>query len=81
MEADAAPPLAPALIARFTAIVGDRNCIWRSDDLRTYECDALTSFRARPGLVVLPASRAEVVDVVRLARCRCPAGSSSGCRA
>ncbi|MBC7974840.1 MAG: FAD-binding oxidoreductase, partial [Myxococcales bacterium] len=61
------PPLDPAVIARFAAIVGDRNCIWRPDELRTYECDGLTSFRARPGVVVLPASRAEVVEVVRLA--------------
>ena len=67
MDAVPAPPLAPAVIARFAAIVGDRNCIWRPDELRTYECDGLTSFRATPGVVVLPASRAEVVEVVRLA--------------
>jgi glycolate oxidase len=67
VHAAPAPPLPAALIARFAAIVGDRNCIWRPDELRTYECDALTSFRAQPGVVVLPASRAEVVEVVRLA--------------
>jgi len=67
VEAEPAPPLAPALIARFAAIVGDRNCIWRPEELRTYESDGLTSFRARPGVVVLPATRAEVVEVVRLA--------------
>jgi len=67
MESVPAPPLSAALIARFTAIVGERNCIWRADELRTYECDALTSFRARPGVVVLPATRAEVIEVVRLA--------------
>ena len=51
MQAAAAPPLSPAVIARFAAIVGERNCIWRSDELRTYESDALTTFRAQPGVV------------------------------
>src|SRR6201995_6056917 len=82
MEAPAAPPLAPALIPRFAAIVGERNCIWRSDQLRTYESDGLTSFRAQPGIVVLPASRAEVVEVVKLAhregRPRAPRGAGTG---
>ena len=62
-----APPLDAALIARFAAIVGERNCIWRPEEIRTYECDGLTSFRARPGVVVLPATREEVSAVVRLA--------------
>jgi len=37
------------------------------EQLRTYECDGLTSFRARPGLVVLPGSTEEVSRVVKLA--------------
>jgi hypothetical protein len=37
METPAAPPLAPDVITRFAAIVGERHCIWRSDQLRTYE--------------------------------------------
>jgi glycolate oxidase len=82
VEAAPAPPLAPALIAQFAAIVGDRNCIWRPDQLRTYECDGLTSFRARPGVVVLPATREEVVEVVRLAHRErlpiVPRGSGTG---
>jgi glycolate oxidase len=82
MNAEPALPLAPALIARFAAIVGERNCIWRPDELRTYECDGLTSFRAQPGVVVLPASRAEVVEVVRLAHREglpiVPRGSGTG---
>jgi glycolate oxidase len=36
------------------------------EQLRTYECDALTGHRAVPELVVLPASAAEVQAVVRL---------------
>ena len=54
--------------ARFASIVGEEHCISEPDQLLTYECDALTSFRARPGLVVLPGSAEEVVAVVRLAR-------------
>src|ERR1043165_3398175 len=57
-----------ALIARFRAAVGAPNCIAEPDQLLTYECDALTSFRVRPGLVVLPRSTDEVVAVVKLAR-------------
>jgi glycolate oxidase len=36
------------------------------EQLATYECDALTGHRARPELVVLPATADEVRDVVRL---------------
>src|SRR5438270_543109 len=62
----AAPPA--DVVARMTAIVGAGNVISDDADLRTYECDALTSFRARPSLVVLPASTDEVVAVMKVAR-------------
>jgi glycolate oxidase len=68
--APAAPP-APVslqLVAQLAAVVGAANVISDAADLRTYECDALTSFRARPSLVVLPASTDEVVSVMKLAR-------------
>ena len=64
----AAPPARPEVVARMAAIVGARQVIHDPADLATYECDALASFRARPGLVVLPASTAEVVAVMKLAR-------------
>jgi glycolate oxidase len=64
-----APPRLPGeLVARFAAVVGARHCISEPEQLRTYESDALTSFREQPGLVVLPASTDEVAAVVRLAR-------------
>ena len=64
-----ASPAAPSreLLARFAAIVGAENCISDPDQLVAYECDALPHLKARPGLVVLPQSRDEVVAVVRLA--------------
>jgi glycolate oxidase len=71
-SASSEPPPSSAppadVIARMTAIVGAGNVISDAADLRTYECDALTSFRARPSLVVLPASTDEVVAVMKVAR-------------
>ena len=53
---------------RLRSIVGERNCIVESSQLRTYESDGLTSFHAMPGIVVLPASTEEVAQIVRVAR-------------
>src|SRR4051812_8668708 len=64
----ASPPAPAAVVARMAAVVGARNVIHEAADLATYESDALASFRARPSLVVLPASTDEVVAVVRIAR-------------
>src|SRR5213596_2483253 len=61
------PPLPRQLIRRFASIVGEANCISEPAQLVTYECDALPHLRARPGLVVLPGSRDEVVAVLKLA--------------
>jgi glycolate oxidase len=61
------PEVSPQLIARFAAIVGAENTVWEPEQLVTYECDALPHLKARPGLVVLPKTREEVVAVVRLA--------------
>jgi glycolate oxidase len=65
----ASPPAIPTnVVARIAAIVGAEHCISEPEQLRTYECDALMSFRQRPGLVVLPGSTEEVSKVVTLAR-------------
>src|SRR5438132_5188703 len=53
---------------RLRSVVGERNCIVESSQLRTYESDGLTSFHPMPGIVVLPASTEEVVQIVRIAR-------------
>jgi glycolate oxidase len=60
--------IAPHVIARFVAAVGERNCIREPEQLRTYESDGLATFRATPGIVVLPASTEEVVACVNIAR-------------
>src|SRR5690242_3379026 len=60
-------PAPPGVVERLIAIVGDKHVIREPVDLRTYECDALTSFRAAPSVVVLPASTEEVAAVVRVA--------------
>ncbi|HYM61830.1 MAG TPA: FAD-linked oxidase C-terminal domain-containing protein [Thermoanaerobaculia bacterium] len=82
METRAAAPIPAELIARFAAIVGADHCISEAEQLRVYECDALTSFHATPGIVVLPRSTAEVVDVVKLAHAAglpiVPRGSGTG---
>jgi glycolate oxidase len=61
-------PVSRGLVDRIAAVVGAANCVHEPEDLRTYECDGLTSFRVRPGIVALPSSTEEVVEVVRLAR-------------
>src|SRR3954467_11106470 len=61
-------PVSEDVIRRLRVAVGERNVISDPEQLRTYECDGLTSFRAPPGVVVLPGSTEEVVRVVRIAR-------------
>jgi len=61
------PPVSDQVRARFASIVGAGNCITEDGELRTYECDGLTSFRVRPKVVVLPGSPREVSEVVKMA--------------
>ena len=55
-----------ALVPRMRDICGAGNVITDPLELRTYECDGLTSHRCVPALVVLPGSAAEVAEVVAL---------------
>ena len=57
-----------AIVDRLRAVVGERNCIVEPAQLRTYESDGLTSFHAMPGIVVLPSSEEEVVEIVKITR-------------
>jgi glycolate oxidase subunit GlcD len=56
------------LVERLRGIVGAGACLARPEELLVYECDGLTLHRAQPAAVVLPASREEVVRVVRACR-------------
>jgi glycolate oxidase len=55
--------LAPQLAERFAAVT---DVITQPEQLRTYECDGLTSHRVVPALVALPGTRDQVQSVVRL---------------
>jgi glycolate oxidase len=50
---------------RLESLLGPGALVTAREERRTYECDALTSHRATPGLVVLPATTEQVQQVVR----------------
>ncbi len=52
------------LIRRMGQICGPDGVVSDPLELRTYECDGLTSHRCIPGLVVLPQTAGQVADVV-----------------
>jgi len=56
---------ATALVGRMQEICGPTNVLTDPLELRTYECDGLTSHRATPAVVVLPSTADEVASVVR----------------
>jgi glycolate oxidase len=62
---DAVPAALGALAERFRGSLGPRAVIDDPAELRTYECDGLTHYAVSPGLVVLPESTEQVVEVVR----------------
>ncbi len=54
------------LVARLRAILPGDAVIDRMEELRAYECDALTAYRCPPLAAVLPGSTAEVSAVLKL---------------
>jgi glycolate oxidase len=50
----------------FEDVVGKDGVIRRKDELLTYECDGLSSYRQRPELVLLPRTTEEVAEILRL---------------
>jgi glycolate oxidase len=62
----ASPARAAALAPAMREICGPADVLTDPLELRTYECDGLTSHRTVPALVVLPESAAEVAAVVRV---------------
>ena len=63
-------PLSSAVRAEISAVVGARQVITEPEQLRVYDCDGLTGWRAMPELVVLPGSTDEVLGVVRICAAR-----------
>ncbi len=56
----------PALVARLAEALGEDGVIYAPEELRAYECDALTAYRCPPLAVVLPRSTGEVAAAVRI---------------
>lgn len=55
-----------AITSQLIALVGKNGVVRRREELITYECDGLTSYRTRPALVVLPKTTEEVAEVIKL---------------
>ncbi len=66
MTAAVAVGLEPRVLAELRSVVGDRGLLTEPEDLRTYECDGLTNFRAIPRAVLLPSSTEEVQGILRV---------------
>ena len=65
--------LPAGVIDELRGALGGQHVITEPEQLRVYECDGLTGYRAQPALVALPDSTDEVVAVVRVcARERIP---------
>ena len=54
------------IIKQFEAVVGKNGVMQRREELITYECDGLTSYRQRPAVVVLPRTTEQVAEVVKI---------------
>ena len=54
------------IIKQFEAVLGKNAVVQRREELITYECDGLTSYRQRPALVVLPRNTEQVAAVVKI---------------
>lgn len=59
------PPL-QNLVARLRAIMPDACVLYEAEDLAPYECDALSAYRTRPLLAVIPETVAQIEATLRL---------------
>ena len=55
-----------AIVARLRRIVPGEGVIADADELRAYECDGLSAYRAVPMAVVLPSTTAQVSTILKL---------------
>ncbi len=54
------------IVKQFEAVVGKNGVVQRREELLTYECDGLTSYRKRPAVVVLPRTTEQVAEIVKI---------------
>lgn len=54
------------IIKELTQAVGKDGVVRRKEELLTYECDGLASYRQRPAVVVLPRTTEQVAQVVQI---------------
>lgn len=54
------------IIKEFEAVLGKKGVIKRREELITYECDGLSSYRQRPEVAVLPRTTEQVAAVVKI---------------
>lgn len=54
------------IIKQFETVVGKNGVVQRREELLTYECDGLTSYRQRPAVVVLPRTTQQVAEAVKI---------------
>ncbi|WP_407159274.1 FAD-binding oxidoreductase [Bradyrhizobium sp. STM 3557] len=63
----AVPPLSPDLIAKFRAVVGERQALTAAEDVAPYVTEERNLFHGRTPLVLRPGSTAEVAAICKLA--------------
>jgi glycolate oxidase len=56
------------LVAALRGVLPPHCILWREEDTRPYECDALTLYRQLPMVVVLPETESQVQQVLRCCR-------------
>ncbi|MFA7291366.1 MAG: FAD-linked oxidase C-terminal domain-containing protein [Rhodocyclaceae bacterium] len=54
-----------AILARLKPLLPPESILVDDEELRPYECDGLTAYRAMPLLVVLPETEVQVADILR----------------
>lgn len=54
------------LIRQLLAILPPDSVLYEAEDLRPYECDALSVYRQLPLAVVLPCTEAEIIEILQL---------------
>ena len=54
------------IIKAFEAVVGKNGVVQRREELITYECDGLPSYRQRPAVVVLPRTTEQIAELVKI---------------